>query len=172
MRAEGAAWLAEEGVPDDAQCFDCAVECRYVGQNFEIAVPFDPVRDDASTLRGAFDAAHAKTQGFSLPDRAVEAVTFRLKARAEIADAPEIDRPASKQSSSVAAPTKERTAYFGGQACEVPVFERSLLEHGQEFTGPGIIEEPTSTTVVPPGWRCAVLCDGTLDITRQAEAKE
>ena len=172
MRANGAAWFAAEGVPDNAQRFDCAIECRYVGQNFEIAVPFDPDCDDVAMIRGAFDAAHAKTQGFSLPDRAVEAVTFRLKARSEIASAPQFDRPATPQTPDDPAPAQLRAVYFGGQACDVPVYDRLILRHGQKIAGPAIIEEPTATTVVPPRWQCEVLCDATLDITLQAEVGE
>jgi 5-oxoprolinase (ATP-hydrolysing) len=35
---------------------------------------------------------------------------------------------------------------------QAPVLERSEMRPGQEAAGPAIILEPTSTTIVEPGW--------------------
>lgn len=168
MRAEGAKWLAAEGITKDTERFEYVVECRYEGQNFEIPVPFDPQIDDARTLRSNFDFAHARTQGFSLPDRGVQAVTFRLQARSEIATTPISRSPDSDQKAGVPAETERRAVCFDRHLCMAPIYARNALRHAEEIKGPAVIEETTSTTVVPPGWHCTVLADGTLDIVRHA----
>ena len=47
-----------------------------------------------------------------------------------------------------------REVYFDEQGgiLETPVYSRESLNAGIVFNGPGIIEEPDSTTVIPPGW--------------------
>ncbi len=168
LRVRGSAWLAAEGTADDH--FDHAVECRYVGQNFEIAVPFDPVGDDTEKLRAAFDALHEQTQGFALPDRAVEAVTYRLKARSGTEALLEADLSDARGNAKDAEPAEERAVVFDSQPHNVRIFERSALKSAQEINGPAVIQEPTSTTILPPGWQCTVLADGTLDIAQSEEA--
>lgn len=159
LREEGEAWLGQEGVPKPEQAFDCAVECRYAGQSFEIAVPVaDP--SHPAGLRVAFDHRHAQTQGFSLPDRPVEAVTFRVRARS--------CRPALKMAATAPATGRSpgrRQVYFDGADWETAVWHRSALAPGARIEGPCIVEEDTSTTVIPPGWACHVLDDGTMSLT-------
>jgi N-methylhydantoinase A len=45
-----------------------------------------------------------------------------------------------------------RRAYFGRDGLlDTPVFARDELDRGAEFSGPAIVEEHTSTTVLGPG---------------------
>jgi N-methylhydantoinase A len=162
MRTVGADWLDAEGVTQAV--FETVVDCRYVGQNFEIAIPVDADTPDPSTLRTDFDAAHGATQGFSLPDRPVEVVTFRLKARAARTE----DLVAARREAPTAEPER-RSVFFAGRWQETSIHLREALCPGSRLTGPAVIEEATATTVVPPAWNLRVLGDGTLDITRDAE---
>lgn len=163
MMDEGAAWLTSEGILANQQQFDCAIECRYKGQNFELSVPFDTGRDTPQCLRAAFDTAHLRTQGFSLPDRGVEAVTFRVKARSDTAFAGPPDAPTQQPTED---DTASRAVQFDGRDWPTQVIPRAALRADAKLDGPVVLEEPTSTTVVPPGWTCSVLQDGALDITR------
>ena len=47
------------------------------------------------------------------------------------------------------------------------LYQRQLLKAGQTFAGPALIEEPTSTTVIPPGWRGRVDGYGSLILERR-----
>lgn len=49
-----------------------------------------------------------------------------------------------------------RRAWFGGEWLHTPVFEMSHLRPGNEVIGPAIVEDPTTTLVVPPGWRARI----------------
>lgn len=163
MRADGAAWLDGEDVGPRA--FDCVVECRYEGQSFEIAVPWDAEAESAATVRAAFDRAHEATQGFALPDRPVEAVTFRLRARSTAPDRMPTDAPRA-----MAGKPGTRSACFGGTFQDAAVWRRDALNAGRSIDGPAIVEEATSTSVVPPGWACTRLDDGTLSLRWEGAA--
>jgi N-methylhydantoinase A/acetone carboxylase, beta subunit len=52
-----------------------------------------------------------------------------------------------------ATPTAHRRAYISGSWDEVPVYRREELPKGFRVEGPAIIEEYSSTIVVPRGWR-------------------
>ena len=51
---------------------------------------------------------------------------------------------------------------------ETPVYWRPDLTAGATFKGPAIVEQPDSTTVVPPGFTAEV--DGWLNIIIRLEA--
>ncbi len=51
------------------------------------------------------------------------------------------------------------------------IYERDDLTPGQGFIGPCLVEEQTSTTVVPPGWRGEVDGVRNLIITPEGEAQ-
>ncbi|MET9653336.1 hypothetical protein ABZZ44_24135 [Streptomyces sp. NPDC006460] len=53
---------------------------------------------------------------------------------------------------------------FGGRAYETPVLRREHLAAGDQFAGPAVIVEATSTTVVPPDATVAVDPHGFLVI--------
>ncbi|HVM23724.1 MAG TPA: hydantoinase B/oxoprolinase family protein [Sphingomicrobium sp.] len=53
-----------------------------------------------------------------------------------------------------------------GQGVEEPVKAQNPLPPGEEVEGPALISDPTSTTVVEPGWRAQRAGDGTLVLTR------
>jgi N-methylhydantoinase A len=64
-------------------------------------------------------------------------------------------------------PREVRPVYFrqaGGRA-ETAIFDREALAVGQEVSGPAIVEEWTTTTLVPPGWNLTVDELGNLVIT-------
>ncbi len=50
------------------------LDCRYVGQSFELTIPY------ARDFRRAFDAAHEHAFGFATPDRPLEVVNVRARA--------------------------------------------------------------------------------------------
>tara|TARA_B100001013_G_scaffold338227_1_gene259019 strand:- start:757 stop:1002 length:246 start_codon:yes stop_codon:yes gene_type:complete len=59
-----------------------------------------------------------------------------------------------------------REVYFDeeGGMLETPVYNRESLNAGMIFSGPGIIEESDSTTVIPPEWMAEVDNFGNLTL--------
>ena len=46
------------------------------------------------------------------------------------------------------------------------IFDRARLPVGARLSGPAIIEQPDTTTVIPPGYAAAVEASGNLRIRR------
>jgi N-methylhydantoinase A len=164
LRQQAEAWFAREDVPRDARRLELSLDLRYVGQNFELAVPFD-IEDlpDAAGLRERFFAAHETAYGYHNPRYPVEVVNFRLTARARLYRAPSRER--LQASGANPEPVEERPVWFGwNRALPTPVYERAALEAGQRLTGPAVIEQLDATTLVFPGDQAIVDSAGNLSM--------
>ena len=54
-------------------------------------------------------------------------------------------------------PKERRRVWFEGAGWrEAEVWERGQLHPGDTLSGPAVVEEAASTTLVPPGWRLHV----------------
>ena len=152
MRAEGAAWLKGEKVAADQRRYIQIVEARYEGQNFEIAVAVPPDGsmsfDDFLT---DFGKGHLAEYGYDIPDRTVEVVNCRVKA-VGLVPKPHDDFQPGNLGTLDEARVGSRTVLFSArsQRVDTPVYDRSRLPLETGFRGPAIIEEMSSTTVVPP----------------------
>ena len=112
----------------------------------------------------AFHDAHARTYAYRLDDTPVEFVTFRLTAQAEVAR-PTFQPIGADGRSPERALKGSREVDFGDDGRhEAVVYERDLLPPGFSATGPLVVEERSSTTVVQPGQTLAVDDHGFLRI--------
>ena len=131
---------------------------RYRGQGHEIAVtlpnrPFTP--EDPALLRGLFDTAYAAMFGRVIPRLEVEAVTWTLSLAT--------DRPLPTPMPAVppqpcAAAVAHRPLFdpASGVSAEAAVYDRTTLRPGMGFSGPALVVEDETTTVVPAGFDAAV----------------
>jgi N-methylhydantoinase A len=142
--------LEREGVAPDSRLLQRSVDLRYQGQSYEITLPWSP------SLEQSFHAAHARIHGLSDESRAVEAVTLRLEATGRL-DHPELPRPSeSEDSDREPRPLEQRRVVLADGAAMVPVYGRADLKPGQRLSGPVLIPEQGSTTLVPAGFRLLV----------------
>jgi N-methylhydantoinase A len=144
------------GLPAATVTFRPFADARFKGQAFELTVPVDPAMlgdgcpDDVfARLADTFRQEHIARYGHDFNGAfAVEIVNLRLigvvptNAPREIFSAP---------STGQAAPTIQRTVYFGPAhgLVETPVIARDGLD-AESRRGPFIIEEYEGTAVVPP----------------------
>ncbi len=139
----------------DAATIERAVDCRYVGQSFELTVPIEEFTPDA--VREAFHDAHERTYGYTL-DAAVEVVNLRVSATLE-RSAPTIEQAPTDEDPQIGT----RTVWFPDEGRqETTVYDRARLAPNDEIVGPSVFEQTESTTVLPPGWTCTVQPNGTL----------
>ncbi len=150
---ERAARRALPGATDVERTLDV----RYVGQSYEVNVPF------GMAWRETFHAAHERRFGHADPARAVEVVTLRVRVRGD-GVLPPTPRPRQRRS---AAPLATRTVRVGGRATQAAVYERDALGAGQKIAGPAVICEYSATTFVPPSWRLEVDRHGNLRMERR-----
>jgi 5-oxoprolinase (ATP-hydrolysing)/N-methylhydantoinase A len=133
-------------------------DARYVGQGYELTVPVPSGRLDAAalaTLRKSFDEIYAARYGYASPEEPVEIVTWKLSA---IGGTPRVDLPRAVTAMAGDARKGERRAYFPERNgfVDTPVYDRYALAAGATITGPAIVEERESTTVLPPGAKAIV----------------
>jgi N-methylhydantoinase A len=136
---------------------------RYLGQNYDLEVELPPGEPEAGAwedLLERFGAAHAEHYGFELPGEPVELISLRVTA----AVAEPLPAPAPRAGES--AEERRRVVQFEeGEALETPLVDRAALAEGAELTGPAVILEPDSTTLVWRGDRLRVLSGGVMELT-------
>jgi N-methylhydantoinase A len=144
---------------------------RYELQEWELRVRLPDLRFDPGTtgaMSEAFHVAHHARYGFSRPDKPVELVTLYLDA---VVDAPDVWDAAPVTGGADALAERRAVWTGGGEAAgDVPVYDRARLAEGAELPGPCIVEEPTATTYVHPGWVATVDAAGTLIATARPGA--
>ena len=144
---------------------------RYIGQFHEVEVDVDGGDFDGKSLiqaSGAFGAKHNELFTFAMPWKGVELLTLRVKATTPNAPfkLPEI---ASGGSDASAAKKSNRQCYFGDGFVDVQVYDGSKLLADNEIPGPAIIEETTTTVVVPENYDCLVNANKNYVLTRKGE---
>jgi N-methylhydantoinase A len=171
LRDEGRRVLHAAGVPDDAIVFRYGVDARYSGQGNEITIwvgDGDGWPASAAEVTAAFQSEYRRIYGMTIPDVAVEAITWRLSASATTSIVEPDDSIAAHIG--VVEPKGVRPMIFarGAAAVDAPVFDRASLGAGARFSGPAVVEERETTSVIRPGWNVEVAVDGSLIATRTA----
>jgi N-methylhydantoinase A/oxoprolinase/acetone carboxylase beta subunit len=170
LDATGRARMREEGVPETAVQVAYTADMRYVGQAYELAVPIPAVlaRDDLAGVQAAFHAVHERVYGYARAGQPAEFVNFRA-VHTYPSTMPRIVPPARAAGSVAAAQAGERRAHFAPAGfVATPVYQRDRLPLGAAVPGPAIVEQPDTTTVIPPGWTARVEESGSLRIARSA----
>jgi len=152
MEREALTGLSELGVAADLVRFSRSADLRYVGQFHEVEVDV-PLGDltDRSIEESVenFHRRHEALYTFNMPWQAAELLTFRLRATVPKA-AFELRRIGEGSEDASPALKRTRLARFDGAELEVPVYDGEALRAGNRLAGPAIIEETTTTVVVPP----------------------
>ncbi|MGI9197342.1 MAG: hydantoinase/oxoprolinase family protein [Candidatus Nanopelagicales bacterium] len=149
MKAEGDAALEVEGFGADSRTFAQFVDLRYAGQEHSVTLPVEGAFGPAEVkrLHNAFAEAHERAYGHTMTDP-IELVAVRLSATG-VVEPPTLPQVASGSGSP--SPRSERMVYRDGNRMAYRVFHRDDFGRGDEITGPAIINEHTSTTVLHPG---------------------
>jgi N-methylhydantoinase A len=148
-------------------------DLRYLHQGYHLTVdaPDDEMREDHKPkIKSAFDALHGQAYGANAPEEDAELVTLRVMA--------EVPVPHLKLPRIAAGPGRAADARVGQRplydlACagfnDADVYDRSRLGAGDRLSGPAIIEQYDSTTVVLPGQVLTVDSIGNLVIAERGQ---
>jgi N-methylhydantoinase A len=166
LDAAGRARMREEGVPAGDVRVAYAADMRYVGQAYELEVPFQaPIAPDAlPTILAAFHAVHERVYGYARTQQPVEFVNFRAVHTYPL-PRPAVTPAARASGTLESARIGERRAYFGGYVATA-IYERTRLPLGARVSGPAIVEQVDTTTVIPPGVTALVDDAGNLRLRR------
>ena len=171
FEAEGAAILRREGVAPSGVRFERWLDLRYVGQSYELTVPLAGGPLSAAALAEAataFHRAHEQVYGHAAPEEPIEAVTLKLTTTGLIPK-PRAREVGPGSGDGRRAHKGERPVHFGeagGAFRPTAIYDRYRLGDGDGVSGPAIIEELDSTTLVHPGAIARVDRFGNLRIRR------
>ncbi|MBI1778831.1 MAG: hydantoinase/oxoprolinase family protein [Proteobacteria bacterium] len=157
LRREAAIWFDAERIPPSERTARIVLDMRYVGQNFELAVPIEDAEalPDTESLKQRFFAEHERSYGFHNPEDPIEIINFRLIAFGRLPRPETRPEPASKRAAPKA--NHRRPVWFAAdRPVETPVFERGRLEPGVALVGPAVIEQLDATTLLFPGDKLTV----------------
>jgi N-methylhydantoinase A len=146
--------LAAEDVPEEQMSIQRLVDMRYLGQWRSLTVPVSSPADLGDAAE-RFHAEHERAYNYRRDGSPVE--IYRLSVRAVgVTPKPQLRR--HELNGSVLPEAASRPVHFDatGTALDTPVYLRSELGAGTTLTGPAVIDQLDSTTLVPPGWRAEV----------------
>jgi N-methylhydantoinase A len=149
--------LAAEGVEHPEMLR--TVSLRYAGQNFEQDVPLNPGPVTDASLADLLEAFHVRHQalyGYAMRGSVIELVHFNLTGRGSERQLPPMRLAANARSERV------RPVRFRKGWVDCRVVPREVLDEGDQLSGPAIIEERDSTTIVPAGALARVAASGIL----------
>jgi N-methylhydantoinase A len=136
--------LRAEGHPAVAIAVRRSVDMRYVGQNYELTVPWE---GDPGVLRAAFEDLHRRLYAYATGD-AVECVNLRVRASV---DAGPVRLP-EWTAAGPGRPFAEQEAHFPETgATTLPVYRRVDLVPDRPVQGPALVEDPWATSLIYPG---------------------
>jgi N-methylhydantoinase A len=131
--------------------FTLSAEMRFVGQAFEVPVPFletELASLTAAGVRQRFGEAHQRVYFFGgEAGRPIEFVSFRLGVAAPLRELPLL---AVAQEGP--GPPRAIRIFEGRSWRNAQLLRRGALRAVEPTPGPALIEDPTSTLYVPSGW--------------------
>lgn len=170
LEAEANAQLESDGIDAEARRFRKVMECRYLGQGFELRaeMPDGPLtQENKHKVVDSFFDVHKEAYGHGFRDQVTEGVTVRVVASAEVDQLrlPDLDH-GGREDPAAALLYTEDTIFDNGRPTPTPRYDRTKLLRDDRVTGPAIVTQHNSTTIVPPGYVATVLGHGDMRIAR------
>jgi len=141
----------DQGFDEDEVRIERALDMRYKGQSYELTVPVaddegEPITDAVlAQTKDAFHEAHRQLYGHAREDEPLEIVILRISGRV----------PTTKPDVTVTAAAGDaqrgqQEVYFPEAGfVDTDIYERTAIPAGETITGPAILEEQESTTLIP-----------------------
>lgn len=129
----------------------CSAFMRYVGQGYEISVPFDPANCDGDALAAAYEQAYERLYGRLIPDSDVEIMSWTVS----MSTAPgivELETQHLVEGSTTETVGHQMFHEIDGET-QAQVLVRTDIDVNTSVIGPAIVTERHTTTVVPTGYK-------------------
>ncbi len=158
LEAEAQTAFQQHGVPLDKVILKRSADLRYVGQFHEVEVDMAGgkiTREAVDAAAAGFARKHEELYTFAMPWKAVEILTLRLKATTP--NAPfALPQVAKGDANPKPALKRRRTCRFSSRDVDTPIYDGEKVLAGNVISGPAIIEETTTTVVIPESYVCSV----------------
>ena len=148
-------WFEQESILDHTRTIRIRLDMRYVGQNFELAVPLETAGDQAPALvvgdlQQRFFSTHEDNYGYFNPDDPIEIINIRLTASGRLSPLADYRKLDTSDTAPVTAGERE-VVFRSDKPVTCPVFNRNDLKAGHILTGPAVIDQLDATTLLYPG---------------------
>jgi N-methylhydantoinase A len=157
LTARAAETARLNGLHGESYDLSLGLDMRYAGQAFELTIWTDGRPTGAQELRALFEDEHRSRYGYARATLSVEVVGYRIRVIRESAGEVVTPMPSGQGALPVVLP-----ATIGGERVTAQFVARDTLRAGALIDGPAVVEEATSTTIVPPGWQLECLLTGDL----------
>lgn len=151
-RRTGIEALTVEGVPEDKQQVIIGLDLRYAGQHYEVTIEFEEEElSSKEQVEEAFHQEHERLYGFHLKGSDVEIVNVRLSCRGKVASFhPQKVATAQQNDEKV----EKRTIFdpVRKEFVEASIYKGNRLAAGFVAEGPAIVEEVTTSILIPSGF--------------------
>jgi N-methylhydantoinase A len=130
-----------------------SLDMRYVGQGYELEVPVpsgEITKRVLESIENGFHVLHKQTYGFSECEEPTEMVNLRI-ACVGLVPKPEVGREPLSEPDPKSALKGAREVFLKGRYHTTAIYDRERLHPGALVTGPAIIEQRDSTTLLFPG---------------------
>jgi len=161
--------LARDGIALSDRLIRRFIEVRYAGQLNELTVEVPPRIEDAFDIRRKFEDLYVEAfgPGAAWKTAPIEIVGCRLEALGKR----EQFTPAVLPPASPIEPHSMRDVYWpqANGFVATPIYAGRNILGGAVLAGPAVVEFPTTTIVIPPGWDCQTDPVGNLILTKASE---
>jgi N-methylhydantoinase A/oxoprolinase/acetone carboxylase beta subunit len=161
LKKRGLKDMQEEGFELDEISILSFLDLRYLGQSYEITIPYPSSNTATHSFIPEFHKAHRRLYSYYHAQQPVEIVNIRIKA-VGAGQKIKLKRQSLTSQDPKSALLKKQDLYYEGKKYQAPVFNRSLLKPGNRINGPSLIADFESTTFLPPSYSLEV--DGYLNL--------
>jgi len=150
-----------------------SVDMRYLRQGYEIRVSLEEgelIEESLHRLQDRFEEEYVRFYGLLCQGVPIQAVNWRVVVSGPALEIEGRKLKVGKETSKTDQPYGSRTVVFHPDETQTitPVYRREILSSSFKATGPAVIEEAESTTVVLPNWSIRVDENGCLLLTKNS----
>ncbi len=159
LAEQASAELSEDGFAAADTEIVYRLDCRYVGQGYELTidVPGNFDADDwRDTVAENFHAAHERQYLRRFSDKQIQVINIRVIGIGHVPIPQSLPTLASGSDKPVAEQTCMFASDEGWGSFPTPFYDRHSLKPGTVIEGPVILEQIDTTTIVPPGFTMLV----------------
>ena len=169
LQAKGVETLESQKVSSNNIMFLRQLDMRYFGQGYELTIPVPvPLNvEEFSKVAESFHNKHEAIYGYSMREENVELVNARVMAIGMVTKPRLAEQRLFNEQPSKEALLTTRDVFFEkyNNYVKCPIFIREKLRSGNQISGPAVIEQYDSTTVIYPDWKAKVDKFGNLLLT-------
>ncbi len=166
--------LIKDGLPETRIRFSRSLDLRYVGQGYELRIPIpDGSFNDESCQRvwTEFHERHRTEYDHCFPKNPIEVVSLRVTGLGLMPRLPEkFEQTAATKLEDAWLKKGETHFRVNGtlQKLQTEFFDRTRIPAGATISGPAVLFQKDSTTVLPPMWNARADESGNLVISRSS----